>query len=351
MGVLAVAEVFDLDQVEHEVVGEIVLLLREPGGDDRVVVGRVVEGLHGQPLARLQGYLTPVRLEFGQHGRVVGRVDDHAHPAEVLGRGAHHAGSADVDVLDGVFFLDPALGGDLLERVEVDHHQIDGFDAQFGDGLHVCGPAPISQDAAMDCRVKRLHPPVHDLREARHLRDAHDGQSALPQVRAVPPVETTSTPSSTRPRTNGSRSRLVRHRNQRALDLHSSSSALTFRRAISAHWRAHPPATRVPGMAALLAGRASGRRGRSLCSTSWMRRPRVSVRVPFLHAHRFLGDDRDRCRRPSSTKSTVTPVTFTPYSRASAMAVVPGKSGQQRGMQVDDPPGNACTKAGDSRRI
>ena len=35
-----------------------------------------------------------------QHPRVVGRIDEHEHVAEVLGRGAHHAGAADVDLLD-----------------------------------------------------------------------------------------------------------------------------------------------------------------------------------------------------------------------------------------------------------
>ena len=40
----------------------------------------------------------------------------------------------------------------------------------------------------------------------------------------------------------------------------------------------------------------------------------------------------------SSTRWTVTPVTFTPHARASATEVVPGKGREQRGMHVQDPP-------------
>ena len=61
--VLAVAEVLDLDQVDHQVLGEVGFLLGEPVGDGGVVVSGVVEGLGGQlaaGLARQRTLRTPL---------------------------------------------------------------------------------------------------------------------------------------------------------------------------------------------------------------------------------------------------------------------------------------------------
>ena len=42
----------------------------------------------------------PLARQLLEHLRVVGRIDDDEHVAEVLGRGAHQARAADVDLLD-----------------------------------------------------------------------------------------------------------------------------------------------------------------------------------------------------------------------------------------------------------
>ena len=83
--------------------------------------------------------------------------------------------------------LTPRWATVCLERIEVDHHQIDGLDAQLGDGLHVAGPVPVGQDAAVDGRMQGLDPAVHDLGEAGDLRDAGDGQPGFSQVSGPSP--------------------------------------------------------------------------------------------------------------------------------------------------------------------
>ena len=70
-----------------------------------------------------------VAIELGEHRVVVGRRHDDQHVAEILGRGAHQARAADVDLLDQIVELDARLGGGLDERIEIDDDQIDEADA------------------------------------------------------------------------------------------------------------------------------------------------------------------------------------------------------------------------------
>ena len=131
------------------------------------------------------------------------------------------------------------------------------------------------------------------------------GSPALPQERAVPPVEMTSTPSSTSPRTNGSRSRLVRYRHQCPLDLHSLLLARRrSRRGPIRHYPAMihfslpgPPA--IPKRAPDLAGRdqPDGRRQQLVLHGVDALRQAVH-RVALFHPHRLLGDDGPGVRRP-----------------------------------------------------
>ena len=53
MRVLAISQVAQLDEVEHQIAGEILGLLTEPCGDGRIVVRRVVESLRGEVTPRL----------------------------------------------------------------------------------------------------------------------------------------------------------------------------------------------------------------------------------------------------------------------------------------------------------
>ena len=94
----------------------------------------------------------------------------------VLRTGADHRRPADVDILDyggGI-----GAGRDrLLEGIEVDDQKID---PGYAVGLHRRGMGGVcanAQKAAMDGRMQRLHPPIHDFRKPGELGDILDGQA------------------------------------------------------------------------------------------------------------------------------------------------------------------------------
>ena len=138
---------------------------REVGRDHRVVARGVREGLGGQLCAQ---WRTRCRRRAPRarpsSARVVGRIHDHRHGFVVLGRGAQHRRSADVDVLDRLLVAAVGARHRRRERVEVHHQQVDRRDAVLGHDRLV-GAAP-SEQAAVNLRMQRLDAPVHDLREA-----------------------------------------------------------------------------------------------------------------------------------------------------------------------------------------
>ncbi|GMA79181.1 hypothetical protein GCM10025880_55980 [Methylorubrum aminovorans] len=101
----------------------------------------------------------------------------------VLGRRADHGRAADIDVLDAVVI---GLAGlqRLLERVEVDHEQVDSADPVGSERRLVLGVVAHREKAAMNRRMQRLHPSVHHLGKAGQLGHLFHGEARLGQ-RAV----------------------------------------------------------------------------------------------------------------------------------------------------------------------
>ena len=100
----------------------------------------------------------------------------------VLGRRADHRRAADVDVLDAVVVVG-ALRHRRLERVEVDHQQVDRLDPVRGHRRHMLGIVAQRQKPAMHHRVQRLHPAVHHLGKAGQLGHVAHRQPGLAQRR------------------------------------------------------------------------------------------------------------------------------------------------------------------------
>ena len=88
----------------------------------------------------------------------------------VLRRGADHRGPADVDVLDAVLEAGAFVDGGL-ERIEIDHQQIDRRDAVRLHGLRMFGVVADRQQSAMHFRMQRLDPAVHHFRKAGQVRN------------------------------------------------------------------------------------------------------------------------------------------------------------------------------------
>jgi hypothetical protein len=111
------------------------------------------EGLSGTRISAAGGLGR--RAEPRKDLCVVRRVDDDGDRGVVLGRGADHGRSPDVDVLDG--FVEGGLLGLVGDRgpegVEVDRDDVDKGDAGAGDGLHVTRVGADREDPSVDPRV------------------------------------------------------------------------------------------------------------------------------------------------------------------------------------------------------
>jgi hypothetical protein len=103
---------------------------------------------------------------------------------EVLGGGAQHRRPADVNHLDGVFHSGAALRGDRAEGIEVDADEVERLDLLLVQRLDVVGPVAPREDAAVDARVQRLHPPAEHLGSAGHVFDPRHGETALLEERS-----------------------------------------------------------------------------------------------------------------------------------------------------------------------
>ena len=85
------------------------------------------ERLEGELLTEVQWDLT--FLDVVHYRAVVLRVHHDAGVLVVLGRGANHGRSTDIDVLDELFVGSPLLVERLLKWVQVNHGNVDGRDA------------------------------------------------------------------------------------------------------------------------------------------------------------------------------------------------------------------------------
>ena len=82
--------------------------------------------------------------------------------------GAKHRRAADVDIFDQRGEI-VGLRALLLKRIEIDRQQIDPGDSLFLHGGEMRVVVPARQQPAMDVRMQRLHPTIHDLGKAGDL--------------------------------------------------------------------------------------------------------------------------------------------------------------------------------------
>ncbi len=144
-------------------------MAREPGGYGRVISGGARIGGGGERAAQRRAGAA-LGGDFRLHrGVLVGR-GEHGDEVVVLGRGTDQCRAADIDVLDAGREIG-ALRDRFLERVEVDDEKIDRGDGVRLHLLEMGGVIAASEQAAMDLRHQRFHPPVQDLREPGVVRD------------------------------------------------------------------------------------------------------------------------------------------------------------------------------------
>ena len=106
-------------------------------------------------------------INFFEHGRVVGGIDDDCDAtlfgAVIFSGGAQHGWPANIDVFYRVGKRAVRLGNGLTERVKVDDQQIDAIDLMFFESRHVRIAIPSSKQSAMNLRMQRFNAAIEDL--------------------------------------------------------------------------------------------------------------------------------------------------------------------------------------------
>ena len=100
---------------------------------------------------------------------------------KILGGGADHGRSADVDVLDEFFEVYARFGGSFFEGVEIHYHHVDGLNAMFGHRARCAGIFAAMQNTAMDFRVQRFDTAIEHFGEAGEVGDVFDFDSGVAQ--------------------------------------------------------------------------------------------------------------------------------------------------------------------------
>ncbi len=145
----------------------------EPGADRLIVRRRVDERLGRQPPPQFECDAAGLPQLCDDLGILPGIGGDRREGV-ILGRRAHQARAANVNLLDRLLGCNAWLGDRLAERVQIDHHEIKRRDAVLVERRHVVGPVAPAQHPGEYLGVQCLDAAVHHLGEAgigRHVVD------------------------------------------------------------------------------------------------------------------------------------------------------------------------------------
>ncbi len=152
----------------------------KPAGNRCIIGGGAGIGITGKTTAQVEGDATVIGIQLGQECLVILGIGQDSHMGMVLGRRPDHGRAADVDILDTGRVI-RTLGDGFLERIEIDHQQVDRCDGMAFHRLQVLRVITQRQQAAMHHRVQGLQTPAHHFREAGVLGNLTDRQTGLNQ--------------------------------------------------------------------------------------------------------------------------------------------------------------------------
>ena len=176
MRVLAVAQRLDQFAAKGAEIRRVVLeLKREPVRDRGVIGGGAGIGLCRETAAQRERCRALVGGKLVEHRLIILRFDDDGDVVVVLRRRADHRGAADVDVLDALLETGVLVDG-RLERVEIDHEQIDRRDAVRFHRLGMFLVVADREQPAMHLGMQGLYATIHHLRKTGQLGDVPDLQ-------------------------------------------------------------------------------------------------------------------------------------------------------------------------------
>jgi len=172
--VLAIAQrLVQLAAKANPVRSGLVQLARIPTGNRCVIRRRPRIGLGCELAAGAAADPAARARHLGQHRIQVTTIRTDRNEVAILGRGAQHGRTANIDILDTVLKSRARRHG-RFERVEVDINEIDRLDTVFFCVSLVAVIVAQIKQAAMHGRVQRLHPPIHHFRIAGEISDVFD---------------------------------------------------------------------------------------------------------------------------------------------------------------------------------
>ncbi len=115
------------------------------------------------------------------------RIDHHGNVGKILRRRPDHRRTADIDILHRLGQLHPRAGDGLSKGIEVHHHQRDGHDLLLLQLPPVLLQLQAGQQAAVDQRMERLHPPPQNLGKTGHRRCFDYRDAPLDEGAGSPP--------------------------------------------------------------------------------------------------------------------------------------------------------------------
>src|SRR4051794_29667652 len=275
--------------------------------------------------------------QHGQNFGIIRRVHHRQHRFVVLGRGAKHRRTTDVDVLNRIFQRGVVTRDGQAERIQVDRDQIDRGDAVPLQGGAVGGQIASGQQGGVHHRVQRLDPAVEQLgksRQALHLDHRHG--SVTQRCRGA---------------TGGDD--LPAELHQATCEFYHAS-LVADRDESAGHYREGTRASfKATGRPAFAAAMTTA--GKSWCSTSSTRAASPSAVSPGSTGTRIWART-DPWSYTSSTRCTVAPLSVAPLARTASCTLAPNipfppKAGRRAGWIFTIRPRYAAmTSAGTSFR-
>ena len=180
--IFAIAQFHRRLAIDRQHIGEHLSLIGkgEPLADHRIIGCGGGKGLGSHAAAEIERGRPVLRIHFCGQRCVIGGIGHDGDEMVVLGSRTHHAGSANIDILDNLRALCPARNS-RFKRIEIDHHQINRADCVLFHRGEMFGIVAHGQQAAMDHGVQRLHPAIHHLGKAGQVGHVLDLKPRLAQ--------------------------------------------------------------------------------------------------------------------------------------------------------------------------
>ena len=121
------------------------------------------------------------RIQCRDERRVIVGIDHNEHTLEVLGSGAHHRRSADINLLDERIEPGSRVRRRLDEGIQIDDDEVREREAVLLECRQIVRTIASRENAAVKRRVQRLHAAIHHLGKTGDVLHTSDGKTGIGQ--------------------------------------------------------------------------------------------------------------------------------------------------------------------------